>query len=228
MKMQETHLDNAAQEFTFKPLIRPSSATRPQISGGFMERQEQFLRRALDKKREITHSEEEACTFQPQVNNTHRTRESMKEKVERWTSRDNKVQEELKEKYSAECNFKPQINPKSREMASKPKEEKQRQSVESELKMKEEKECPFKPTLEAKKYRNVESTYKGLLSMKPPKAVFVGDEAEQENEVENVPPSKFAEIQRARQEKMMRELKQKELEEMKNCTFQPAINNDMP
>lgn len=198
-RVQDDLLQNEIENFTFTP----QTASKPGDLKGFLNRQEEFLKKK-EQKIQQKFSAEDTCTFKPIINSNSRCialETEGEDKFERMSKQElekrQQKQAKIQEEYYGKFSYEPKINPTSKLIC--------RNSSVYESKtipiIEETDSCSFKPKLESKKFKNVESHYSN------PQAIM----------------EKIKEKEQKKQEKIKEIKENVEQKISKNCTFQPKI-----
>lgn len=175
------------------------------------------------------YGQESGCTFAPEINLTSdiimetdpkRGKETVEERIKRLSTKDAKKKEVIKElleqEYYQNLDFKPKINKVSKtlaktssinELAYNKRGEEVKSLLEEKRAQEELRECTFQPNLmtrEKPQFRHIESKYRS------------GED--------NI-AKMIKEEQDERQEWIEQERRNKEYDEIKDCTFKPRIKN---
>jgi hypothetical protein len=222
---QASYLTSQSLQYPFQPSIVSSSHLPPKP---FHERQEEFLKKKLEKYENYRQEEGKEFSFKPTINSTsgiiiesdpQRAGETTEERYLRLYHKDARKQEEKKsaieEELYGKYTYHPQINQLSRLMAADRNQtdvfEKStvksifNKNVLQETEEKFKQECTFKPKIN-KNFNDVQSAYVNKEEMK----------------------TKLAEKTRERFMKQEKERMDKEYDELKDCTFRPTINQGIP
>jgi len=192
------------------------------LSKGFNERQELYQQRKREKEEQklTKYSCEAKCTFRPEINFTseilveadpRRGNETEEERIERLSKKDPKKQEKIKQirenEFKSKYTYHPRINETSRTMARNHSVddfamlEKQKTNREKLLVVaheKEQKECTFQPQINQTHTQSYYTKDADILQ-------------------------RIKEKEQDRLQKMEQKKRDIEYEEMKDCTFQPTI-----
>lgn len=198
-RTQDDILQSEIENFTFTP----QTSTKPGDLKGFLNRQEEFLKKKEQKIQE-KFSAEDTCTFKPIINSNSRCIASgneLENKYERMSKQElekrQQKQAKIQEEYYAKFSYEPKINPTSKLIC--------RNSSVYESKsvpiIEDTETCSFKPKLESKKFKHVESHYAN------PQAIL----------------SKIKEKEQKKQEKLKGIKENVEQNIIKDCTFAPKI-----
>lgn len=229
-KMHEDLNNEVSNMYPFKPQLSTFSGnsmmnkTMFKDDGkDFFERQQEFLHRQHEKREKYRNEEGKEFSFKPQINSTSgiiieadpsRANETAEERYNRLYHKDVQKAEETRYQIEQELyghyNYQPQINPLSRLMAAdRPAahmlDSTQNKStlahmIHQELDEKKRKEYTFKPKIN-NNYPEVKSAYANKEELK----------------------AKLEEKARERRLKGDQERKVREYQELKDCTFKPAI-----
>ena len=194
------------------------------LSKGFKERQELYLQKKKEKEEQNAskYSLEARCTFKPAINFTSeilveadpkRGNETDHERLHRLSKKDPKYHEQIKkikeQEVDSKYTYHPKINENSRMMAlnrsmeSSKSFDKGKTNRERQLELafeQQQQECTFQPKINSKNVPSYYSKNEDILMV-------------------------IKEKERARALKREQQKRDLEYEEMKGCTFQPAVSN---
>ena len=231
LKQTEFMSQQQSVQYPFNPRLSNSTCSFTSIgegtllTKGFKERQEYFEKKRREKREEILkQTKDNKYTFKPEINFTSeilmeadpkRMIETDDERIQRLSRKDPKYEEKLKKikdiEIKSKYTYHPQINQTSRMMVMNKsidsisiaeREKTNRERLIEEVTETKERECTFKPQINSS---NAFSYY-----TKKEEILGIIKEREQE-----------------RIQKMEQQKRDMEYEEMKDCTFQPAIVRPM-
>eukprot|EP00826_Nyctotherus_ovalis_P008885 TRINITY_DN12311_c0_g1_i2.p1 TRINITY_DN12311_c0_g1~~TRINITY_DN12311_c0_g1_i2.p1 ORF type:complete len:438 (-),score=151.04 TRINITY_DN12311_c0_g1_i2:188-1501(-) len=192
------------------------------LSKGFSERQELYMQKRREKEKTMQHSSASKCTFKPQINfnseilvevDPKRCCETEQERVQRLSQKNPKAEERIKklkdQERALKYTYHPRINPNSRALAlnrsvdSITSADRTKGSRAKQMEMareREQRECTFQPHINSTSSFSYYTRNEEILEM-------------------------IKEKEEERVQRMEQKKRDQEYEEMKDCTFQPAITN---
>eukprot|EP00878_Enallax_costatus_P021208 GHUV01022446.1.p1 GENE.GHUV01022446.1~~GHUV01022446.1.p1 ORF type:complete len:368 (+),score=115.39 GHUV01022446.1:191-1294(+) len=229
------------QEFSFTPRINRSSKVILQASGeipaGFLERQEYFDKLAREKKQLLQLAvEDQHCSFNPGCSTSDLALgrstssiedESYLERIERLAYQDSRKKEAARaalaeQVYNQECTFRPAINSRSqriaqatplKELYENTKGKMKRGAAALAVQMQYEQECTFSPNLQKQ----------GMPQTAPAEAKLSLSSSEVDAVVRRLHSA-----QQSKEDKVEAAMSFKQYQELKQCTFAPEINKEVP
>lgn len=189
------------QNFTFTPVTTGKSPN----TKGFLERQEEFLKKK-EKKIQEKNTVEETCTFKPVINQNSKFISQEfpgEDKFDRMgkfeQEKRDKKKAQIQEDYYAKFSYEPKINPMSKYLC---RNHSATAEVKPQVQESPKEDYSFKPKIETKKkYANVQSHYSN------PNAILKNIEAKEKE----------------KQDKLLNIKNEYYTKEQEACTFQPKI-----